>query len=348
MTTAIFGYNSGSGIVSGGDTSLLAHVLANNNATFTGVVTKFGFLTPTSGVSATEIKLALYNGSTEGASLQVGYVTKAISGTDTWHEITVPRTTIIPVTSGNPYYVAYHANNVGSVAWDGAGAIYSKLVYGLTYANSMPATLPAMSNTPFYWKSYLYAEYNDTTGFLTVTISPQGAIDAGCQWSIDGGTTKYNSGQQIWVGTAESPTLSFYGVGEWTPPSNQSPSIIANTNTNAEGVFTGTHTGWAIDEENDTIWCYWLDNAYFEQAQSAFQFDMVIGDSYFVVVVCSEYTSGDVRITQICADTELDITGTGVFLKEVVCTSDTNNARFISLASGGFAGTLSYVGIFKK
>ncbi len=79
-------------------------------------------------------------------------------------------------------------------------------------------------------------------GSLRVTISPQGAIDAGAQWRRTGTTTWYNSGDvetDIAVGTY---SIEFKNLAGWDKPVNQNVTIAFNQTTNAGGTYA-QHTG---------------------------------------------------------------------------------------------------------
>ena len=72
--------------------------------------------------------------------------------------------------------------------------------------------------------------YTQQTGSLQVTISPQGAIDAGAKWRRVGTGTWQNSGCRRqgfrWV----QYTVEFSDVSGWTKPANQ-PVTISNGQT---------------------------------------------------------------------------------------------------------------------
>jgi hypothetical protein len=76
------------------------------------------------------------------------------------------------------------------------------------------------------------------TGSLQVTISPQGVIDAGAQWRVDGGEWNGSGDtQKVLVG---QHTVEFSDVGGWTNPGNQEVTISAGQTTAATGTYTAT------------------------------------------------------------------------------------------------------------
>lgn len=81
------------------------------------------------------------------------------------------------------------------------------------------------------------------TGTLTVTLEPQGAIDAGAQWSIDGGTTWRNSDTSHTANAPASCTATFKPVeGYYEPADRENVAVIADTNTPITGTYTAIPT----------------------------------------------------------------------------------------------------------
>jgi hypothetical protein len=80
--------------------------------------------------------------------------------------------------------------------------------------------------------------YIGQNGSLRVTISPQGAIDAGAKWRRTGTSTWFNSGAMepgILVGQY---TVEFIDVAGWTKPASQMVTISDGQMTNASGIYT--------------------------------------------------------------------------------------------------------------
>ena len=75
-------------------------------------------------------------------------------------------------------------------------------------------------------------------GSLRVTISPQGAVDAGAQWRVDGGEW-HGSGetQKLLVG---EHTVEFSDVAGWTKPGNQTVTITEGQTVTLTGAYTAT------------------------------------------------------------------------------------------------------------
>src|SRR5208282_2559389 len=77
---------------------------------------------------------------------------------------------------------------------------------------------------------------NPQTGSLQVTISPAGAISAGAQWQVDGGTLQ-SSGATVSGLSVGSHTVSFSTVSGWTTPANQNVSVSANSTATTTGTY---------------------------------------------------------------------------------------------------------------
>ena len=80
--------------------------------------------------------------------------------------------------------------------------------------------------------------YTQQTGALTVTISPQGAIDAGAKWHRIGTSTWRDSGATETGIPVGQYTVEFSNVSGWTKPGNQTVTISDGQTTNANGIYT--------------------------------------------------------------------------------------------------------------
>jgi hypothetical protein len=82
------------------------------------------------------------------------------------------------------------------------------------------------------------ASMTPQTGSLQVTISPQGAIDAGAQWRRVGTAAWFNSGDTENGIVLDSYTVEFKSVDGWNTPANQVITINHNQTTIADGTYT--------------------------------------------------------------------------------------------------------------
>ncbi len=80
------------------------------------------------------------------------------------------------------------------------------------------------------------AEFEERTGFVEVTLTPQGVVDAGAQWSIDGGETWRDSGDSV-----ETPigdyTVVYAEVDEWLEPESEAITVEANETETLTGTY---------------------------------------------------------------------------------------------------------------
>jgi hypothetical protein len=87
---------------------------------------------------------------------------------------------------------------------------------------------------------------SSTAGTLTVTISPQGAIDAGAQWSVDGGTTWYDSAKEVTLDAAVY-TLTYKTVSGYDTPTDESVTVTDGGATSTTGTYVET-TGYTLND----------------------------------------------------------------------------------------------------
>ncbi len=75
------------------------------------------------------------------------------------------------------------------------------------------------------------------TGSLKVTLSPAGAVSAGAQWRVDGGSYR-NSGDTATGLTPGSHTVSFKAVAGYTTPADHTVTITGGAIANDSGAYT--------------------------------------------------------------------------------------------------------------
>ena len=85
-------------------------------------------------------------------------------------------------------------------------------------------------------------------GSLRVTISPQGAIDAGAQWRRWGRGTWHDSGTTQTGISVGQHTVEFSDVAGWTKPGNQTVTISEGQTTNTSGTYT-QHDGFLASDD---------------------------------------------------------------------------------------------------
>jgi hypothetical protein len=160
----------------------------------------------------------------------------------------VPSSTL----TGNSQTFAW---NAGSQAWEYWLSVGSTL--GGTnyfYASTGTALKQAVTGlptngSPIYvrlWSSlasgWVYTDYTytaatiSTVGALTVTLSPAGAVSAGAQWQLDGGTWQ-NSGVTVSSLSAGNHTVTFKAASGYTAPASQTVTVVANQTITANGTY---------------------------------------------------------------------------------------------------------------
>jgi sugar lactone lactonase YvrE len=75
------------------------------------------------------------------------------------------------------------------------------------------------------------------SGSLVVNLSPAGAVSAGAQWQVDGGTY-YSSGGIVPILMPGSHTVSFKSISGYTTPADQIVNITANAQTTANTSYS--------------------------------------------------------------------------------------------------------------
>lgn len=84
--------------------------------------------------------------------------------------------------------------------------------------------------------------YTQAFGSVQVTISPQGAIDAGAQWRRVGTSTWRNSGATESNVPVGSHSVEFKPVTGWSTPSNQNITVTQNQTATASGAYAQSTT----------------------------------------------------------------------------------------------------------
>ncbi|SHI57753.1 Por secretion system C-terminal sorting domain-containing protein [Tangfeifania diversioriginum] len=142
--------------------------------------------------------------------------------------------------------------NVDDGAWKNSGATVSGLSVGnhtVSFKDisgwSTPSnkTVSISSNQT----ASTTATYTQQTGSLSVTISPNDAINAGAQWNVDDGAWK-NSGATVNGLGVGNHIVSFKSISGWNTPSNKTVTINSNQTTSTTGTYTENNS------ENELIW----------------------------------------------------------------------------------------------
>ena len=73
-------------------------------------------------------------------------------------------------------------------------------------------------------------------GSVAVNISPAGAVNAGAQWALDGGTWQ-SSGVLISNVSLDVHTVSFSSIAGWIKPNNQIVGVVSGQTTNVSATY---------------------------------------------------------------------------------------------------------------
>ena len=132
---------------------------------------------------------------------------------------------------------------VDSSIWQNSGTTFAGLsvgshtvtfstVSGYATPSSQSITVSANNTTPATGTYVAIPQ----TGSLQVTINPVGAVTAGAQWQVDGGSLQA-SGATVPSLSIGSHTVAFSTVGGYTAPASQTVTVAANTTTPATGTY---------------------------------------------------------------------------------------------------------------
>jgi hypothetical protein len=83
---------------------------------------------------------------------------------------------------------------------------------------------------------YMSTSASSSTGSLSVTLTPAGAINAGAQWQVDGGMF-HSSGTTISGLSPGTHSVAFKIVSGWIAPASKTVSVIANQAVQVTGVY---------------------------------------------------------------------------------------------------------------
>ena len=178
---------------------------------------------------------------------------------------TTPTTQSVTVTNGTTNVVtAVYLNptsgnllvSLGPDAVNAAGARWQVDSNGIWLATSIATNLTPGSHTVSYsnvsgWTTPanhtvtigtgVLARLTGTyvvapTGALQVNLSPTGAVTAGAQWQVDGGTLQ-SSGSVVAGLNAGSHTVAFKAVSGWLTPGGQTPTVTSGATNTISGTY---------------------------------------------------------------------------------------------------------------
>ena len=116
----------------------------------------------------------------------------------------------------------------------------SQLQYNITVQSAVgtwSVTVTNAGQAASNLKTFLVQATTPSAGSLVVNLSPAGAVSAGAQWRVDGGSYQ-NSGDVVVSLTPGSHTVSFKSVSGYTAPVDQTANIVANAQTTINASYT--------------------------------------------------------------------------------------------------------------
>jgi sugar lactone lactonase YvrE len=116
----------------------------------------------------------------------------------------------------------------------------SQLQYNITVQSAVgtwSVTVTNAAQSASNLKTFLVQTPPPNTGTLTINLSPAGAVSAGAQWRVDGGSYR-NTGDTATALTPGSHTVSFKSVSGYTTPTDKSVSITSGVTATDSGTYT--------------------------------------------------------------------------------------------------------------
>ena len=131
--------------------------------------------------------------------------------------------------------------SVDSGALQTSGATVSDLGVGqhtVTFSDVSGWTTPGSQNVSISdgQTASVSGTYVQQAGSLTVAISPQGAIDAGAEWNVDGGSWQSSGAIVSSLGIGQH-TVSFKNISGWNTPANQTASVTSGQTASLTGAY---------------------------------------------------------------------------------------------------------------
>jgi hypothetical protein len=115
----------------------------------------------------------------------------------------------------------------------------SQLQYNITVQSAVgtwSVTVTNAGQAASNLKTFLVQTPPPNIGSLTINLSPSGAVSAGAQWRVDGGSYR-NTGETATSLTPGSHTVSFKSVSGYTTPADKSVSVTSGANTIDSGTY---------------------------------------------------------------------------------------------------------------
>jgi len=163
-----------------------------------------------------------------------------------------------PTTGTVPLTVSFTDQSTGSItSWEWAFGDDNETSTGQNpshiYSNPGTYTVSLTVDGPEGPDTETKTDYiTASQGSLMVTLKPQGAVDAGAKWNVDGGEWQ-NTGETISNLVAGEHTLRFKDIDSWIPPRMKTVTVVPDQTTEILAVYS-QETGRLPDTEQTK--CY--------------------------------------------------------------------------------------------
>ncbi len=155
--------------------------------------------------------------------------------------------------------------NVDNGAWRASGAIVADVATGIhtvRYSTVTGFTAPTNAATTVSngLTSTLYGTYVPGTASATVTLLPAGAVSAGAQWRVDGGTWRASGATASGLALG-AHTLSFQAAAGWSTPGDRSISLTNGQALSTSVTYAAQSTCPGADNAQQTDESAWTNRA---------------------------------------------------------------------------------------
>ena len=182
---------------------------------------------------------------------------------------------------------------------------------------------------------------NIPTGSLQVNLTPAGAVTAGAQWQVDGGSFQTN-GAVVSGLTLGSHTVAFKTVTGWTTPVSQTPTIATGTTNTITGTYTVIATGSLLGNISPagavTAGAQWQVDGGAYQAGGTVVSSLTNGTHTVAFKPVSGWVAPAGQTPAVTSGTTNTVTGTYVLITAPVITNFTQLGTALTLAGSGTTG----------
>ena len=174
-----------------------------------------------------------------------------------------------------------------------------------------------------------------------MNLTPAGAVTAGAQWQVDGGSFQSN-GAVVSGLTLGSHTVAFKTVTGWTTPVSQTPTIATGTTNTITGTYTVIATGSLLGNISPagavTAGAQWQVDGGAYQAGGTVVSSLTNGTHTVAFKPVSGWVAPAGQTPAVTSGTTNTVTGTYVLITAPVITNFTQLGTALTLAGSGTTG----------